>query len=274
MERTTRKLTSALMVILVCGAAATTANTLTHPDSGPITTVASSFDRKAKGVSATGANIGASVASAQVEERRDRRLKQITSTPRINDQDRARESDRITAQAFNSIRVQVRYKKEFGYKYDSGVFAGSGPSSCDAFSVSVKPDANVRSEYLYGIHKLDKMRESNGFYVCDFVAKDLPLKAPIRVDVDLVDHRSLPFEAWKSGSQAQPPPGQQRTIIIVGGRASGLNAAESELSVPQVRAQEGFRTITLTETEPRATLVFEMVYAPLPSRSPNRRRRP
>src|SRR5258708_4123924 len=159
--------------------------------------------------------LATSVASAQVQEQRDTRRERARPASKISDQDRAREFDRIRTQPLNSIQVQVRYKKEYGYKYDSGVFAGSGPSSFDAFSISARPDPSVGLEHLYGIHKMDKMVESNGFYVCDFLVTDLPLNAPIRVGVDLADQRNLPLEAWKGGSQAQPPPGQQRTIIIV-----------------------------------------------------------
>lgn len=183
---------------------------------------------------------------------------QTQPVSKISDKNRAREFELITAQPANSVRVQVQYKKEYGYKYDSGAFAGSGPSSCDAFSISAGPDGSVRLEHLYGIHKVDKMREAGGFYVCDFLVTDLPLNAPIRVGVDLADRRSLPFEAWKGGSQAQPPPGQQRAIIIVGGRASR-----------ERRAQGG--TVTLTEAQPRATQVFEMVYAAQPLIPPNQR---
>jgi hypothetical protein len=176
----------------------------------------------------------------------------------IGDKDRTREYETITAQPLNSIQVQVRYRTEYGYKFDSGVFGGSGPSSCDAFFISAGPDPSIRLTQLYGIHKTDKMRESNGFYICDFLVSDLPLNAPIRVGVDLADHRSLPFETWKAGSAAQPPPGQQRTIIIVGGKTSGISRIEAE----NFAAQDGTRSVTLSEADPRATLFFEMVYAP------------
>jgi hypothetical protein len=191
------------------------------------------------------------VLSAQAQERRDT----MQPVSKINDKDRARQFDLLTAQPPNSIQVQVRYKKEYGYKYDSGVFTGSGPSSCDAFSVSAHPDPSVRQEHLFGIHKTDKMRESSGFYVCDFLVTDLPLNAPIRVGVDLAERRSLPFETWKGGSEAQPSQGQQRTIIIVSGRASREHRAQDE-------------TVTLTDAQPSATRIFEMVYAPAPLTAP------
>jgi hypothetical protein len=170
---------------------------------------------------------------------------------KVTDKDRAREFEVLTAPPPNSIRVRVQYKKEYGYKFDSGVFAGSGPSSCDAFSVSAQTDPSVRQENLYGIHKTDKMRELNGLYVCDFLVTDLPLNARIKIGVDLSEHRNLPFESWKGGSQAQPPSGEQRTIIIVGASRSR-----------QLRAHDD--TVMLTETQPSATRVFEMVYAPPP----------
>ncbi len=183
---------------------------------------------------------------------------EVTSIDNFGKRNAALDKAYAELQPTNSVRVQVRYKKEYGYKYDSGVFAGSGPSSCDAFYVSAQPDASVRLEHPYSTHKIDKMRESEGFYVCDFLITDLPFNAPITVGVDLVDKRSLPFETWKGGSQAQPPPGQQRAIIIVGGRASR-----------ERRAQDG--TVTLTQTQPRATQVFEMVYAAQPLIPPNQR---
>jgi hypothetical protein len=186
-----------------------------------------------------------SVANGQIPQRRVRRPAPNEPVSRIGDKDLPREYELKTEQPLNSIQVQVRYRTDLGYKYDSGVFGGSGPTSCDAFFISAGPDPAVRQENLYGIHKTDKMRKSSGFYVCDFLVTDLPLNAPIKVGVDLADHRTSPFEPWKGGIAAQPPPGQERTIIIVGGTG----------------------TLTLSDAEPRATMLFEMVYAP-----PTRRR--
>jgi hypothetical protein len=194
-------------------------------------------------------------ASAQAQERPDTTLDRTRPVSKVTDKNRAREFDVLTAQPPNSILVRVQYKKEYGYKSDSGVFAGSGPSSCDAFSISAQPDPSVRPGNLYGVHKTDKMRELSGFYVCDFLATDLPLNARIKVGVDLTDHRNLPFEAWKGGSQAQPPPGEQRTIIMVGARTSRERRAHDD-------------TVMLTEAQPSATRVFEMVYAPSPFKPP------
>jgi hypothetical protein len=56
----------------------------------------------------------------------------------------------------NSIRVQVQYKKEYGYKGDTDAFGYVGPTSCGAFSISALPDPSVRLEYLIGIQKPDQ----------------------------------------------------------------------------------------------------------------------
>jgi hypothetical protein len=187
------------------------------------------------------------VPSAQAQEQRD------TTQPvsKVTEKDRGREFDVLTAPPPNSIRVRGQYTKEYGYKFDSGVFYGLGPSSCDAFSVSAQLDPSARLENLYGVHKTDRMRELNGLYVCDFLVTDLPLNARIKVGVDLTDHRNLPFETWKGGSQAQPPPGEQRTIIVVGAGRSLERRAHDD-------------TVMLTEAQPSSTRVFEMVYAPPP----------
>ena len=146
----------------------------------------------------------------------------------------------------NTIRIAVRYKKEYGYKYESGVFAGTGPSSCSAFSVSAKLDSYDRQRDLIRITNEAKMRDSAGFYICDYLVSELPLNQPIRVVVSIGDARSPSVEAWLGGSQPQPPSGYQRTIL------------------------DGSRVVTLTDSRPSASLVFEMIYdmPPLTSRPP------
>ncbi len=45
----------------------------------------------------------------------------------------------------NAIRVNVRYRKEYVYHWTEGVFAGSGPTSCDEFLISaLLGEGNVR----------------------------------------------------------------------------------------------------------------------------------
>ena len=158
--------------------------------------------------------------------------------------EKKRDRSRTSAafQPENSIKVSVRYKKEFGYKGDTNAFGYVGPTSCDAFSISALPDPSVRLEYLIGIHSDSIMEEAGGYYMCSYLVSDLPLNQPIRVSVGMSGLGQA--GPWKGGSQAQPPPGQQRTIIIVSGRDGG--------------------PLTLTPTQPRAQQLFEMVYTSQP----------
>lgn len=84
-----------------------------------------------------------------------------------------------------------------------------------------------------------KMTEANGYYVCNYVFAGLPLNQDIRVLATVSDA----VAPWEGGSQAQPPAGQQRTI-----------------------PNNGNILVTLTEAQPRPTFIFEMIYAPPPSR--------
>ena len=135
----------------------------------------------------------------------------------------------------NTIRVSVQYKKEYGYRSERGLF-DSGPNSCGAFSVSARPDTNDRKQDLIRITTEPKMRDSAGFYVCDYLISELPLAVPIRVDVGMADSRTTPIEAWMGGTQSEPPRRYRRVIL------------------------DGTRYVTLTERSSRASLVFEMIY--------------
>jgi hypothetical protein len=158
-----------------------------------------------------------------------------------NVRDRIRAEDTVPA---NAIRVTVRYRKEYGYKGDTNAFGDVAPTSCDAFSVNVAVgDSAVRPGNPIPISSDFKMEEVSGEYVCSYLVSELPLNETIRVGVSL--SRSLVAGQWKGGSESQPPPGQQRTIL------------------------DATRTLTLTVSNPRAALSFEMVYAPLPLKPPN-----
>ena len=150
----------------------------------------------------------------------------------------------------NAIRVNVRYRKEYGYHWTEGVFAGSGPTSCDEFSISARlgEEGDVRPRNPILIGGDSRMPESFGYYTCTYLVSDLPFNTPVRMIVTIPNNR----EAWQGGSQSQPPAGQERRI------------------------PDGNVTVTLTEAQPRATLTFEMVYESLLSTLPKRvpRRRP
>jgi hypothetical protein len=147
---------------------------------------------------------------------------------------------RRTPQPPNSIRVEIRYNKEYGYKDNSSAFGRTGPQSFDAFAVDANPYGSRRPEKLIPITINSRMIEVGGYYVCDYLISELPLDQAITVSVSLAN-RYAPTERWHGGSQPQPPPGQQRLIL------------------------EPTRSVTLTRRKSRATLVFEMVYAPQPA---------
>lgn len=144
-------------------------------------------------------------------------------------------------QPANTIKVSVKYKKEFGYKGDTNAFGYVGPTSCSAFSISVAVgDGSAQKGNPTRVSSDSKMRDSDGYYVCSYLAIDIPLDQPVRVSASLAADldQSTP---WKGGSQPLPPPGQQRTIIIVSGRDGA--------------------PLTLTAAQPRGEALFEMIYA-------------
>ena len=160
-------------------------------------------------------------------------------------QDRSRIEIGPKIQPPNSIRVAVRYKKEYGYKSDRGLF-DPGPNSYSAFTISAKLDPIDRPRDPILISNEGRMREVEGFYICDYLISDVPLNENITITIGFADQRMTPFETWKGGSQTQPPRGYRRVIL------------------------DATRQVKLTRREPRASIIFEMVYdlPPLNSRPP------
>lgn len=146
----------------------------------------------------------------------------------------------VTAQPPNSVRVEIRYNKDYGYSGSGSPFGGeTGPSSCGSFSVDFAMDPPARQETLIPITREPIMREADGYYVCDFLVSELPLNRNITISAKLGEGVS-PTAAWLGGSQSQPPLGWQREV------------------------SDGTKTVTLTESEPRTSVSFEMVYIPMP----------
>jgi hypothetical protein len=191
------------------------------------------------------------VASAQAQEPPDRRPGRESRGPRRPAEEARRPQrpeppqtydrgavEQAIAQPPNSVHVTVRYKKELGYKWEEGTVAGTGPTSCAAFSVL--PDISIgRQGTLIPVNREDKMRDEDGYYYCDYLVSELPLDKQITISASLAE-REGSTEAWRGGSQPQPPSGWQRVV------------------------DEGSRTVTLTTSEPRATMNFEMVYKAMP----------
>ncbi len=161
------------------------------------------------------------------------------------------------------VSGEVRWKKEYGLPYNS---QNDGrpvhPYPCQVFRVhstaavinklgvrlprGLAGDAGTFSGADFG--RAGTPPEDGDYYVCHFTVTDLPLDRTINVQVE-IDPSFLPpgytgFDPairltapWVGGAEPQPPSGQQRRIM-------------------------GNTQTLLTEKEPRARLVFEMVYAP------------
>lgn len=153
------------------------------------------------------------------------------------DPSRVREA---TAQPPNSVRVEIRYNKDYGYSGSGSPFGGeTEPTSCGSFSVDFTVDPPTRQETLIPITREPIMREADDYYVCDFHISELPLNHEIRIRAKLGEGVS-PTAAWQGGRQPQPPSGWRREV------------------------SNGTRTVRLTENESRASVSFEMVYVPMP----------
>ncbi len=173
-----------------------------------------------------------------------------TTTPEESDSrggplEKKRHPSRTKApfQPENTIKVSVRYKKEFGYAGDTDAFGRVGPTSCSAFSVSVViGDGSAQRLNPTSVSSDSKMEDAGGYYICNYLLSDIPLNQPTRVSVSMSGRDQS--GSWKGGSHVQPAPGQQRTIIIVSGREGD--------------------PLVLTATQPRALQLWEMVYSSQP----------
>ncbi len=130
----------------------------------------------------------------------------------------------------DSIRVEVRYGKDLGYKLE-------GPSSCLAFSVYATTDPPPPNDRPIAIRREDAMTETDGSYVCEFLLLQVP-RGPVTVVAEM--HEGEVTAAWQGGTQPAPPSGWRREIA------------------------DGRRVVTISEAEPRASVTFVMAYAPVP----------
>jgi hypothetical protein len=145
----------------------------------------------------------------------------------------------------NAIRVHVRYRKEYGYLYNSDAFGRQGPWSCDAFNVDTAVLAGAPGAFASyksvgnSIITHSPMRLESGYYVCDYTVTGLPLNQAITVRGGMVGGSQILTGPWLGGSQPQPPAGSERSI---------LNAMQS---------------VALTPSISYGIVTFEMVYAPI-----------
>ena len=145
----------------------------------------------------------------------------------------------------------IRWKKELGLPYDPSSARPTGPV-CSVFGVRLtvqepgSPGTFGRTGTLDNFPLKGSPTQDGEYYVCSFALPDraYPRNRMMVINADFWRSTAHETRPWKVGSNAQPPPGQQRAIIIIGGRNNG---------------------ITLTYNQPHATVDFEMVYRPAPA---------
>ena len=183
----------------------------------------------------------------------------VTSQP-------AMQSDKKTGAdlfVMKGIAGEVRWKKEYGLPYNtSNDGRSTHPYPCQVFKVrstivvtATPPitlpagtSADVGTIKGKDFGTAGPPRGDGDYYICRFTVADLPFNRAINIQVD-IDPSFLPpgytgFDrsirlsaAWIGGSEPQPPAGNYRKFI-------------------------GNKSVTLTEAQTNAKLVFEMVYAP------------
>ena len=139
-------------------------------------------------------------------------------------------------QPLNSVLVRIRYKTVYGYKSESTEAGKPGLSSCDAFSVALaKPARPAVEGVLIPVRRPDRITEQYGYYFCDFLISGLATEQDVTISASVDDQGP-----WMGGPQSQLPANFQRALT------------------------DGRRTVTLTASEPRATMNFEMFYEARP----------
>ena len=191
-------------------------------------------------------------AGAQQDRNAIIRKKATTTTTSTVDNQQKRETQVADTSRIiepNSIRVRIRYQREFGYVTSSKP-GNQAPYSCNAFTV----DGGIWSgasetvggykrggtgDLLMTIITPNSMRVAGNYFVCDFTITSVPLNEPIVVKASMVSDAKILTVRWRDGSQPQPPPGSERMIL------------------------NGSSKVTLTNGNPTAILDFEMVYRPI-----------
>lgn len=154
------------------------------------------------------------------------------------------------------IYGQIRWKKELGLPYDPS--QGRPPYHiCNMFRLLLTMQEQG-SPGTFGVPRTayyrvsSELAEDGHYYICNYqITKLNGVSLPhdqtmvLSAELDAQVLRGTENGRWTIGSDALPPPGQQRVIIIVGGRTNN--------------------GITLTDNQPRATVDFEMVYRPIPA---------
>jgi hypothetical protein len=182
-------------------------------------------------------------------------------TPNINDpvmrfpSDKARSPIESRAKILtNTVLGKIRWKKEYGLPSIDGGMTPDKATNCTAIRVQATvqegaPGTFGKAVNVGYITLQNEPTEENGYYTCSYSItdrnNDLPRNRVITISAFLGPYaspdlnRALTTGNWYGGSQPQPPLGYQRVV-------------------------DGGRGVTLTDSTPRITVDFEVVYKPLP----------
>jgi hypothetical protein len=146
----------------------------------------------------------------------------------------------------NQVRVVVRYSKEYGNMVSAGSF---DVSACNAFSVMgatvLEPvpggfgnEREVGGSY---VRKGGMPIDFGSYWLCSATISSLPFDRDLKVYIKVHPQDVWRTGPWKGGTNLQPPAGYERTIT------------------------PPFQTVRLTASKTSEIVIFDMVYAPLPS---------
>ena len=153
----------------------------------------------------------------------------------------SRAAAQAIAQPLNSVLVRIRFKTTYGYKSESDP-GKPGLSSCDVFAVSLANAARPAQEgVLIPVIRPETISERHGYYFCEFLVSGLALNQDVSIAASIADQTR-----WLGGTQPEVPMGYRRTLT------------------------DRQRTVTLTESDPRATMNFEMFYEPTGDKVPSK----
>jgi hypothetical protein len=173
-------------------------------------------------------------------------------TPLPNSREKIRQAGRARFEP--GIFGVIRWKVEYGLPSTDGGRTPNKALNCTAFRVETTvqdgPSGTFGQSSSVGYWTIqNEPTEENGYYVCHYSVTDrnpLPRDRAIKVSAYLGPfasaelNQALIIGAWFGAGGPHPPPGNQR--VVIGGRG-----------------------ITLTDSAPRVTVDFEVLYRPIPS---------
>jgi hypothetical protein len=186
-----------------------------------------------------------------------------TPTPQPPSRRGSRISDRVRNSAgavisSNSVRGTIRWKKDYGLIPPGPGYNTPSPEPCGVFFVAAMTTAGAPGTFgklttlkteSAQFNEPNKVPEEGDYYVCHYIITGLPTNKNMLIMAGMGGSLLLPqldpyplyhTVPWIGGSQPQPPPGYDRVFI-------------------------GSRSVTLTDSDSRAVVDFEMVYRPIPA---------